>query len=519
MARLRTCLTGAAKGTVAALLSTACDPELIMNALDQCYGRPEIIIDKALEEINRLPRPGYTAVEINQCAIKVPNIAWLLKSVNDRSYTSNGALVQEIVSKRKLHYQTRWTDYGKANSNEKEPILTTLSKYLLEETSLQLTFNYSQRISADNLRYNNVVKLPLQEMIGEVKPQLLIGADNWHLIVSRKLYCGKNNEPFVSLTRLGWIYHGTAPKRSLKKHNERILHCMKKAAESDVYKELLSHEHLEAILKQSLATDALGINNKKWLTSADARAVQLFNRTIEKREWRYYLGLPWKTGWDEEIPTDHATVFKQWLCQLESVKILRMPRWYNYTRGAELQLHVFYDASEQAKARVAYWRIGTDVIDVRLIAKAWVAPIKPQNIPRLKQAALIGARLAVAITEGHRIKPNKIVLWTDSTTMLQWIRIVTKTHKGPDGETRSVELELKHHKLRRLVCASLSYLRKASHHRKVSLRGDCYGQRTMHIRKLVNEAASQMLFYETVGGYAGIKRDGRPLLPACSFKA
>ncbi|XP_047518172.1 uncharacterized protein LOC125058190 isoform X2 [Pieris napi] len=146
MARLRTCLTGAAKETVAVLLSTACDPELIMNALDQCYGRPEIIIDKALEEIKRLPRPGYTAVEFNQFAIKVQNIAWLLKSVNDRSYTSNGALVREIVSKLNLHYQARWTDYGKANSNEKEPILITLSKYLLEEASLQLTFNYSRKI-------------------------------------------------------------------------------------------------------------------------------------------------------------------------------------------------------------------------------------------------------------------------------------------------------------------------------------------------------------------------------------
>ncbi|XP_047518171.1 uncharacterized protein LOC125058190 isoform X1 [Pieris napi] len=597
-------------------------------------------------------------------------------------------------------------------------------------------------------------------MIGEAKPQLLIGADNWHLIVSRKVYSGKKNEPAASLTRLGWILHGTAPIRSLMEDNERVLHCIKKAAEIDVYKETID-ERLEAILKQSFAIDALGINNKKRLTSADARAVQLFNTTIEKRERRYYLGLPWKTdntkfpesynmafkrlksierkmdqsdefkqsytkqinnlleknyahpvertriltskewylphfavtnpnkpgkvrlvfdaaarsnevclndelldgpdllqslpgillmfrerkyattadiremflqikvneddqvaqkflwrgenrdkppkeyvmtslifgaksspflahsvrdynascyrtthpnahnaitknhymddyvdsfdtedeaiktmqevievhsyagftlagwnsnsqriveatppelrstspkelgttplhyektlgisweaaedvlsfntslhrvpqevkqgirqptkrealgavmsvfdplglisyytvtakiilqqlwrlktGWDEEIPTDQASEFKQWLCQLENVKTLKIPRWYNYTRGAELQLHVFCDASEQAHASVAYWRIGTDVIDVRLItAKARVAPIKSQSIPRLElQAALIGARLAVAITEGHRIEPNKIVLWTDSTTVLQWIR-------------------------------------------------------------------------------------------------
>lgn len=58
-----------------------------------------------------------------------------------------------------------------------------------------------------------------------------------------------------------------------------------------------------------------------------------------------------------------------------------------------------------------------------IVAKTRVAPIKLTTIPRLElQAALIGSRLAATIIAEHTIKPNRIVMWTDSRTVLCWLR-------------------------------------------------------------------------------------------------
>lgn len=49
--------------------------------------------------------------------------------------------------------------------------------------------------------------------------------------------------------------------------------------------------------------------------------------------------------------------------------------------------------------------------------------MKTSTIPRLElQAALIASRLATVIVEEHDIKPHRIVLWSDSRTVLSWIR-------------------------------------------------------------------------------------------------
>ncbi|PZC71423.1 hypothetical protein B5X24_HaOG213486 [Helicoverpa armigera] len=70
--RLRTCLKGEAREAVAALLHTATDPAVIMRTLAQCFGRPEMIIDKALDELKLVPRPGPSAAELNNFAVKSP---------------------------------------------------------------------------------------------------------------------------------------------------------------------------------------------------------------------------------------------------------------------------------------------------------------------------------------------------------------------------------------------------------------------------------------------------------------
>lgn len=129
--------------------------------------------------------------------------------------------------------------------------------------------------------------------------------------------------------------------------------------------------------------------------------------------------------WDEPLPHEEAQKFADWLGALEEIARLRIPRHYFPAGGDKHSLHVFADASSQAYSTVAYWRTEhTSGISVTIIAgKSRVSPLKPLSIPRLElQAALIASRLMNKIIKEHRIKPENIYLWTDSKTVLQWVR-------------------------------------------------------------------------------------------------
>ncbi|XP_037302603.1 uncharacterized protein LOC119192992 [Manduca sexta] len=131
-------------------------------------------------------------------------------------------------------------------------------------------------------------------------------------------------------------------------------------------------------------------------------------------------------SWDERVPEEDGKLFATWLSQLSAIGQLRIPRHYGPTsHERRIELHVMCDASEQAYAAVAYWRmVGQENVTLSLVAaKAKVAPRRTQTIPRLElQAAVIGARLADAVKKEHRIVAERTIYWTDSTTVIHWIR-------------------------------------------------------------------------------------------------
>lgn len=144
-------------------------------------------------------------------------------------------------------------------------------------------------------------------------------------------------------------------------------------------------------------------------------------RLIMQRIWRSEI------GWDDEITTDQYELWQIWLQKLSMIERIEIPRCYSllFPAANDVQLHIFCDASEEAYCAVAYWRIRcNDAIETAfIVAKARVVPLKPTTIPRLElQAALIGSRLAATIVAEHTFKPNQIVMWTDSRTVLCWLR-------------------------------------------------------------------------------------------------
>ena len=140
-------------------------------------------------------------------------------------------------------------------------------------------------------------------------------------------------------------------------------------------------------------------------------------------------------GWDENLRDNEFIKWQEWLSDLELVKMCRIDRCYQIKnlqmRSAEL--HVFCDASEKAYATVAYWRFSLKNGDFHtsiIMAKSRVAPLKCMTIPRLElQAALMGSKIAKIIEREHDIKITRRVFWSDSVTVLRWIKREPRTFK------------------------------------------------------------------------------------------
>ena len=97
-----------------------------------------------------------------------------------------------------------------------------------------------------------------------------------------------------------------------------------------------------------------------------------------------------------------------------------------------MELHVFCDASWEATAAVAYIKTtsnqGTTIHF--LLGKTRVAPLRQTTIPRLElQAALYAVILKKTIEDEMDFKFDKIFLWSDSTTVLRWIKNFKLKHK------------------------------------------------------------------------------------------
>ncbi|XP_058464923.1 uncharacterized protein LOC131438730 [Malaya genurostris] len=148
----------------------------------------------------------------------------------------------------------------------------------------------------------------------------------------------------------------------------------------------------------------------------------------------------WRAGveWDQAIPDRSLPFWNRWVSQFSQLPRIRIPRCYfpNYHSESygNLQMHAFVDASEAAYASAVYFRIeDRGAVRCALVAaKSKVAPLKPQTIPRLElQAATLGCRLAVTVENNHTLQITRRFFWSDSTTVLSWIRCIDPRRYTP----------------------------------------------------------------------------------------
>lgn len=140
-----------------------------------------------------------------------------------------------------------------------------------------------------------------------------------------------------------------------------------------------------------------------------------------------------KIQWDEKLPHEINLKFKNWMEELYKLERFQIPRFYFEDCSVErLQLHIFCDASEQAMATVAYWRVlSSNGIKISFIAgKTSCAPLRFHSIPKLElQAAVMAVRLKESILNYHEIRADEIHFWSDSHTVIRWIRADHRKYK------------------------------------------------------------------------------------------
>ena len=133
--------------------------------------------------------------------------------------------------------------------------------------------------------------------------------------------------------------------------------------------------------------------------------------------------------WDDELPQDIVQRFLVWSADLPKLENIKIPRSYFSGPFDKIELHMFGDSSQDIFSAVAFLRaqVTTPTGKIKtglafVLGKARVAPMKVMTVPKLEfQAALLAARLKNEIIQALTVTVNQVFMWTDSTTVLQWI--------------------------------------------------------------------------------------------------
>ncbi|XP_076230308.1 uncharacterized protein LOC116434332 [Nomia melanderi] len=151
-------------------------------------------------------------------------------------------------------------------------------------------------------------------------------------------------------------------------------------------------------------------------------------KIIMQRLWKADL------GWDESVPQSIFTMWVEFMQELPYLNKFSTPRKIIVDNPLEIQLHGFCDASEAAYGACIYLRSINKQGDCKvnlLCAKSRVAPVKTISLPRLELCAakLLANLVRETINAMTHVEFKGIVLWSDSTIALNWIRTPPHTLK------------------------------------------------------------------------------------------
>ncbi|XP_043472975.1 uncharacterized protein LOC122505429 [Leptopilina heterotoma] len=147
--------------------------------------------------------------------------------------------------------------------------------------------------------------------------------------------------------------------------------------------------------------------------------VIVYGKMLLQDLWRLNI------GWDNHVPDELSSVWRAYRDQLNLTSEWKLPRSIKVTSSNALQLHGFADASEKAYGACFYVRASNDqhTSSVLLCAKSRVALVKKITIPRLELCvATLLVKLLKTVISTINLQFSKIILWSDSTIVLNWIK-------------------------------------------------------------------------------------------------
>ncbi|XP_047988174.1 uncharacterized protein LOC125227843 [Leguminivora glycinivorella] len=143
-----------------------------------------------------------------------------------------------------------------------------------------------------------------------LKPEILIGQDYYHLQLPLEIVIGSPEEPCATRTPLGWCIHGRTPGASSAAPavHSTLFICHSDVTDDDASetKRLLQDLHEE--VRRSFTYDSLGVTSKPRENYNDVCVVKKLDKTSKLVNGRWYVGLPWKNE-QCELPDSfpHAT--------------------------------------------------------------------------------------------------------------------------------------------------------------------------------------------------------------------
>lgn len=149
--------------------------------------------------------------------------------------------------------------------------------------------------------------------------------------------------------------------------------------------------------------------------------ITLYAKVIMQHIWT--LGI----DWDEKPPVEVCRTWSQFKSELTKLSDISIPRCILSSSSDIFEIHGFCDASEKGYACVIYFRkFIRNAYEISLVsAKAKVSPLKRISIPRMELCAaclLSDLYSTVCSALSNNLKVSNSYFWTDSTTVLHWIR-------------------------------------------------------------------------------------------------
>ncbi|XP_073962971.1 uncharacterized protein [Choristoneura fumiferana] len=168
--------------------------------------------------------------------------------------------------------------------SNREGHLFTISARSVDELNLP-----TQNTNVVNCKkFEHLTKLQDRLCSGQLKPEILIGQDNYHLLVPLEVVTGTPQEPCATRTPLGWCLHGKAPAQVAHSSHVTMFIANNSYEDSRLLQEI--HEEVQ----RSFTFDSLGVGTKPRPNYDEERALELLERTSTLVNGRWHVGLPWK---------------------------------------------------------------------------------------------------------------------------------------------------------------------------------------------------------------------------------